>query len=469
MIGGLMKSTSSLALTIAAGLVLSTNAFAADLGGNCCADLEERVAELEATTARKGNRKVSLTISGQVNRTIMYWNDGGRSNTYFGLDNTNSSSRFNLSGNATINSEWKAGFNLTIDVADNARSVSVSQAREDGTSLRGGAAGTTSATNPNADHLLRLRDANFWLESARLGRVTMGRLTTSGATGTLDLGGVGVVASAGEGCIGTSMRFRDGAGALTANAIGTYSMGCAHPVTRNEGIKYTSPTFSGFTFNASIAEAAKVETSDNPATVLAPAGPGQGPIGQNVGFDLRYAGEFNGLRIASSIGYSKSDRNEDDGVSTNSIYTELGYALSLFHVPTGLFAQGEYIDATGKSVDNAVNGFAADPTAKGNRWHIQGGVKRNWFGIGDTSLYAEFGQHKGWKGLQAANVLSVPGTVAGTSADKLDIWGLGVVQNVDAAAMELYLGYRNYKASDPTVAAGLQSIDIIAAGARIKF
>ena len=27
---------------------------AADLGGNCCADLEERVAELEATTARKG-------------------------------------------------------------------------------------------------------------------------------------------------------------------------------------------------------------------------------------------------------------------------------------------------------------------------------------------------------------------------------------------------------------------------------
>ena len=41
---------------------------AADLGGNCCADLEERIAELEATTARKGNRKMSLTITGQVNR-----------------------------------------------------------------------------------------------------------------------------------------------------------------------------------------------------------------------------------------------------------------------------------------------------------------------------------------------------------------------------------------------------------------
>ncbi|MFV0367708.1 MAG: porin, partial [Hyphomicrobiaceae bacterium] len=55
---------------VAAGLLASGlsvgSAKAADLGGDCCADLEERVAELEATTARKGNRKVSLTISGWV-------------------------------------------------------------------------------------------------------------------------------------------------------------------------------------------------------------------------------------------------------------------------------------------------------------------------------------------------------------------------------------------------------------------
>ncbi len=51
----------SLSALVAAGLLaggLATSANAADLGGNCCADLEERVAELEATTARKGNRKV---------------------------------------------------------------------------------------------------------------------------------------------------------------------------------------------------------------------------------------------------------------------------------------------------------------------------------------------------------------------------------------------------------------------------
>src|SRR6476660_3211080 len=55
---------------------------AADLGGACCADLENRVAELEATTVRKGNKKVSVTLYGQVNRAALFWDDGAEQNTY---------------------------------------------------------------------------------------------------------------------------------------------------------------------------------------------------------------------------------------------------------------------------------------------------------------------------------------------------------------------------------------------------
>src|SRR5215470_2063443 len=102
MIGGLLKSSSQLALIAAAGLFVSgvamPSAKAADLGGDCCADLEERVAELEATTARKGNRKMSLTITGQVHRMVLWWDDGQSRHTYYGLDNTNSSSRFTFLG-----------------------------------------------------------------------------------------------------------------------------------------------------------------------------------------------------------------------------------------------------------------------------------------------------------------------------------------------------------------------------------
>ena len=66
MIGGLWKSASATAIFAAAGLfvggVAMPSAKAADLGGDCCADLEERVAELEATTARKGNRRPNIFL-----------------------------------------------------------------------------------------------------------------------------------------------------------------------------------------------------------------------------------------------------------------------------------------------------------------------------------------------------------------------------------------------------------------------
>jgi len=46
------------------------------LAGDTCADLEERVAELEATTARKGNRQVSLKVSGVRGELYQYiWGD----------------------------------------------------------------------------------------------------------------------------------------------------------------------------------------------------------------------------------------------------------------------------------------------------------------------------------------------------------------------------------------------------------
>ena len=60
-------------VALGAGLFSSQNAHA----GNCCADLEERIAELEATTIRKGNRKVSLQLSGMATQAI-YWSDDQR-------------------------------------------------------------------------------------------------------------------------------------------------------------------------------------------------------------------------------------------------------------------------------------------------------------------------------------------------------------------------------------------------------
>ena len=107
------------ALTI--GYVTTQKAKAADLGGNCCADLEERVSELEATTARKGNRKVSLTVYGQVNYGIL-WVDAPKDSENpirdrSIINNTNSQTRVGFKGEAKVSPGWTAGYLLELGTA----------------------------------------------------------------------------------------------------------------------------------------------------------------------------------------------------------------------------------------------------------------------------------------------------------------------------------------------------------------
>ena len=130
--GALMRAAGHGAIAALAGFLLNTgSASAADLGGNCCADLEERIAELEATTVRKGNRRVSLTVSGHVNRSVLYWNDGFQNDLY-SVDNAISNSRFRLAGNAKLTADLTAGFYMEFTMALGARSHQVSQIDDDG-------------------------------------------------------------------------------------------------------------------------------------------------------------------------------------------------------------------------------------------------------------------------------------------------------------------------------------------------
>src|SRR5262245_10255362 len=122
MIGGIMKTTSRLALVAAAGMLLGaavTPVKAADLGGGCCGDLEGRVAELEATTARKGNRVVSLQVYGQINKALLIFDDGKDSDAFV-VDNDTSGSRIGFTGKATIKPGWTAGFLMELDIQDSA-------------------------------------------------------------------------------------------------------------------------------------------------------------------------------------------------------------------------------------------------------------------------------------------------------------------------------------------------------------
>ncbi len=168
MIGGFMKMTSRFALVVAAGALLGaavTSAKAADLGGGCCADLEERVAELEATTARKGNRVVSLQVYGQVNKALLIWDDGEDSDAYI-VDNDYSGTRVGFTGKAALKPGWTAGFLVELDIQDSA---------SDKVDNGNGANPPVGTFDEGNDNEIVIRYSNVYVESERFGRITIGQ------------------------------------------------------------------------------------------------------------------------------------------------------------------------------------------------------------------------------------------------------------------------------------------------------
>jgi hypothetical protein len=441
MIGGLWKSTGGAALLTAAGLYLGSvgmsPAQAADLGGDCCADLEERVAELEATTARKGNRRVSLTISGQVSTAVMAWDSGDAPNEdnfdssdVYVVDGTYNGGTFvSFTGSARINPNVSAGFQVVLGMDVGARSHQVNQLDDDG--QVGGRGG--------ADNDIVMTLSNWYLDHKQLGRLTVGRINTSTAgITTIDLGGAGVVANASIGYTVRGFHFISndnaftGAGGGWSQMLGGNTVNSAS-LSRANAVQYTTPSVGGFSASASWGED---DVSD---------------------ISLRYAGEFSGFRVAAGIGYisNSSGTNEvlDDHLNGDEPSQVKGSA-SILHVSSGLYLTGAFVDQDGgtESVD-------------ANLWYVQGGISKNWTGLGKTVLYGEYANVES-EDIVLTNIVTDADFTRDASAD---MWGVGVVQHIDAAAMELYLSYRNFSAEcSPCIGPG-NDFSVVLGGARIRF
>src|SRR5689334_8509961 len=283
------------AMGLFAGGVAMPSAKAADLGGDCCADLEERVAELEATTARKGNRKMSLTITGQVDRVVTWYSDGKTSQTYYGLDNTNSSSRFIFNGSAKVTPKVSMGFEIMIEIEAGGTSSKVSQFDEDGkltafipnvnsagppvvnTGIPSFNAHNTDAYAGDARHMA------WWIEHADLGRMTVGRWESAGVLGTIDLTGhLFLPASASFILLNGGFFIRGPGGQVYVPQWSAIGDPASNNPGRTELVRYDSPSWNGFIYSASIAEA-----------------------GDYWGTMIRYANEFNGFRVAGTVGYER--------------------------------------------------------------------------------------------------------------------------------------------------------------------
>jgi hypothetical protein len=179
---------------------------------------------------------------------------------------------------------------------------------------------------------------------------------------------------------------------------------------RTNVVKYISPAFAGFTVSSSWGEDDRMGTA------------------------LRYAGEFNGVRLAAGIGYEKiTDFNPtaDGGAGcanpggapasgvpgaliaqatvSNTSCEVLGMSASAMHVPTGIFLTGAYSESKDKNLgglrgrtlgvanqgydlfnqrtDNVYNGPIND---KNTQFLLMGGIEQKWFSLGKSTLYGEY-------------------------------------------------------------------------------
>jgi hypothetical protein len=419
-----MKKYSYCAL-VAAGLLAgglsATSAQAADLGGNCCADLEERIAELEATTARKGNRKVSLTISGWVAEQVMWWDDGNESNVYVTGIGTTLASHVKFTGAAQISPGWSAGYVLQLE-ADQADTLYLNQDDDD---------------NDGAG--LNVFQSYWFIKSESLGKVSIGKQSPSADNAAILVDGSGSLVPA------NWVMFDNAAFFLNSSSTGATWGDLAHCNISGLGIggdcvgvpgnvvRYDSPTFAGFSISAD--------------------------WGEDDYWDVtgRYAGEWGGFKVAAVASWAESTDSSnvvfgDDKVS----YFQSG--LYVEHIPTGLFGYGAY----GYEDIGDVAPAALDD--KPDHWYVKAGIRQRWTPLGHTVLYGEYAKRN--------NMISPDAFFNENITDaETKQWGLGVVQEIDAAAMSIWLSYKHFEADadDNVGALDLDDFDLVKFGALINF
>jgi hypothetical protein len=370
---------------LALGLLLSP-ANAADLGGDCCADLEERVAELEATTVTKGNSRVKVQITGRVSQALV-WTDFDEYSDYSIGENSNAPSFIGVAGTYVISPRMKAKVYFQLGLGGYEANL-----------ITGGYGHIEGDT-----HGLYTRQAWFALEHESLGTVTLGKVKQA-------TDGISQADRSRSWVASTPMTLRP----ITGPGIGEV---IEMDGTRANAVRYDSPDLKGFWVSASMGPTNTDAMGNTDGTWWDVA--------------ARYWGTVGNFDLAAGVGYREGIWIEDDslvgvplGVSIDGMPKVLSASGSIMHKPSGLFVNASYGNMDLDVVPVDITAYAAKV-----------GVEVPWlkssgkgFGASDTktTVFLEYGK---WD----LSDLMLPDA---------DYWGAGLVQTW--GPVDVYVSGRRY-------------------------
>lgn len=455
------------------GLAAAPPARAADLGGDCCADLEERVTELEATTVRRGSRPIELTVSGTVNYGILYWDDGRRADAYV-VTNDAEGSKLALSGEtAEAVRGWTVGFMLELGFIK----PGTSQVHQlDGDDF--------------SDQEIEVAESHVWIAREGLGKLSFGEVGGSDDTENateVDLSGTAVASYSGVEDIGGGffIALADGSRRPDVSLVTWEDLIDHMPGFEGTLLRYDSPTLAGFRLSAEWGEDDAWEVSLGFSSVEEEGERAQAnDDGVDSGDGVGSASSLDPFHVAAVISYHEI--LEDDDETPN--HTLAG-SISILHEPSGLNVTyaGAHLQYLGPA---ELNDGTLGELGEASFHYVKLGWLADLGHLGRTGFYGEVGQFRDVLGRDAEaelvasltaitsdDVCAEPGDGCLVEHSEASIWGVGVVQHIDAVAAQVYVGYRHHEAEIGVVdvegrevsSAPLEDFQTLMAGMLIEF
>jgi predicted porin len=376
------------AAVLLGGLFYSDRVQAADLGGDCCADLEERIAELESiAVTKKGG--TSVVISGRISQGIV-WTDVGDYNDWSVGEMSTAPSYLAVSGAYKFAPGWKANYTLALGF--------------------GGyeASGFGYGHAEGDTHGLYIRHASVGFENEKMGSVTIGK--TRQATD-----GISQLDRTNSWLASTPLSFRPLTGPGVGEALELFDG------TRANVVRFDSAVLGGGFWVSGSVGAANTDL----------AGSSDGNV-----WDVaaRYWGTLGDFDVAAGVGYRQGIWIEDDslagvplGLAISDEPTVISGSGSVHHKPTGLFLNASYGDMEVGSV--SIDGYS-----------VKAGLEKAWFEAPSAS-------GKGMDMVKSNSATTVfleygKWDLGDLNMGEVDYYGAGLVQTY--GAVSVYASGRQY-------------------------